>query len=240
MSALLRVHELHVSYGSVAALKGVSLSVDTGELVAVVGPNGAGKSTLLRTIAGLNTPRGGTIVVNGDDVRQSTPERRVADGISLVPEGRHIFGSLTVEENIKLGATTRSDGRRAVHADHERMLSLFPMLASRLRQRAGQLSGGEQQMLAIARALMAAPRLLLLDEPSLGLAPLIVDAVYHLIGELRRDGLTVLLVEQNIQRALQAADRAYVLDTGRVAVSGTASELRAMPDLERAYFGAVA
>jgi branched-chain amino acid transport system ATP-binding protein len=240
MSALLRVDELHVSYGSVAALKGVSLSIDTGELVAVVGPNGAGKSTLLRTIAGLNTPRSGTIVVNGSDVRQSTPERRVADGISLVPEGRHIFGSLTVEENIMLGSTTRPDGRRAVQADRERMLSLFPILASRLRQRAGLLSGGEQQMLAIARALMAAPRLLLLDEPSLGLAPLIVDAVYQIIGELRRDGLTVLLVEQNIQRALQAADRAYVLGTGRVAVSGTAAELRAMPDLEQAYFGAVA
>jgi branched-chain amino acid transport system ATP-binding protein len=240
VSALLRVDELHVSYGSVAALKGVSLSIETGELVAVVGPNGAGKSTLLRTIAGLNTPRSGTIVVYGKDVRKSTPERRVADGISLVPEGRHIFGSLTVEENMMLGATTRSDGRRAVQADRGRMLSLFPILASRLRQRAGQLSGGEQQMLAIARALMAAPRLLLLDEPSLGLAPLIVDAVYQIIGELRRDGLTVLLVEQSIQRALLAADRAYVLGTGRVAVSGTAAELRAMPDLEQAYFGAVA
>ena len=240
MTSLLRVDELHVSYGSVAALKGVSLSIKTGELVAVVGPNGAGKSTLLRAIAGLNAPRSGTIAVNGADLRLRTPERRVADGISLVPEGRHVFGSLTVEENIKLGATTRSDGRGAVQADRERMLSLFPILASRLPQRAGQLSGGEQQMLAIARALMAAPRLLLLDEPSLGLAPLIVDTVYQVIGELRRGGLSVLLVEQNIQRALQTADRAYVLDTGRVAVSGTAAELCAMPDLERAYFGAVA
>jgi branched-chain amino acid transport system ATP-binding protein len=239
MSELLRVDELHVSYGSVAALKGVSLSVDSGELVAVVGANGAGKSTLLRTIAGLSAPRSGSIVVYGADVRSSAPEQRVADGISLVPEGRHIFGSLTVEENIKLGATTRSDGRGAIQTDLERMLSLFPILASRFRQRAGQLSGGEQQMLAIARALMAAPRLLLLDEPSLGLAPLIIDAVYRIIGELRRGGLTVLLVEQNIQRALQAADRAYVFDTGCVAVSGTAAELRAMPDLERAYFGAV-
>ncbi len=178
--------------------------------------------------------------MNGVDLGTRAPERRVADGISLVPEGRHIFGSLTVAENIDLGATTRTQGRHAVQADLERVMGLFPILKARLRQRAGQLSGGEQQMLALARALMAAPALLLLDEPSLGLAPLIIDGLYETIGELRRGGLTVLVVEQNIQRALRAADRAYVLDTGRVAVSGTAAELLAMPDLERAYFGAVA
>ncbi len=240
MTALLRTEDLHVAYGSIAALSGVSLSIAAGELVAVIGPNGAGKSTLLRTVAGLHTPRGGAVFMNDVDLGTRAPERRVADGISLVPEGRHIFGSLTVAENIDLGATTRTQGRQAIQADRDRVLGLFPILKARLRQRAGQLSGGEQQMLAIARALMAAPTLLLLDEPSLGLAPLIVDALYETVGELRRGGLTVLVVEQNIQRALRAADRAYVLDTGRVTVSGTAAQLRAMPDLERAYFGAVA
>ena len=210
MSVLLSVDDLHVSYGGIAALKGVSISIDDGELVAIVGPNGAGKSTLLRTIAGLNVPRQGSLLLRG-----KPPERLVADGISLVPEGRHIFGSLTVEENIRLGATTRT-GRLAVKTDIERMLSLFPILKARFRQRAGQLSGGEQQMLAIARALMAAPRLLLLDEPSLGLAPLIVDALYETFTELRTGGLTVLVVEQSIRRALRAADRAYVLHTGRI------------------------
>jgi branched-chain amino acid transport system ATP-binding protein len=240
MSALLRVDDLHVSYGGVAALRGVSLSVDVGELIVVVGPNGAGKSTLMRTIAGLNTPRGGAVYWRGTNLGTLAPERRVADGISLVPEGRHIFGSLTVEENIRLGATSRTQGRRAVQVDLERMLALFPLLASRFKQRAGLLSGGEQQMLAIARALMAAPTLLLLDEPSLGLAPLIVEALYATIGELHRGGLAVLVVEQNIQRALGVADRAYVFDSGRVAVAGSAAELRAMPDLERIYFGAAA
>jgi len=240
MKDLLRVEDLPVVYGSVAALRGVSLSIDRGEIVAVIGPNGAGKSTLLRTIAGLNVPRQGSVSFEDAAIGGSEPERLVSAGISFVPEGRHIFGSLTVAENIDLGATTRRDGRRAVRADLERMLTLFPVLKQRLAQRAGQLSGGEQQMLAIARALMARPTLLLLDEPSLGLAPLIVATLYNTIAALRAGGLTVLVVEQNIQRALQAADRAYILDTGRVALSGTAAELRDAPHLTHGYFGAVA
>jgi branched-chain amino acid transport system ATP-binding protein len=240
MSTLLRVEDLHVSYGSIAALKGVSISIETGEFVAVIGPNGAGKSTLLRTVAGLNTPRQGTVLMNGISIVGRAPERLVADGVSLVPEGRHIFGSLTVEENMRLGATTRTDGKLAVDAGIDRMSELFPILKERFRQRAGLLSGGEQQMLAVARALMAAPKLLLLDEPSLGLAPLIVSALYETIAKLRASGLTLLVVEQNIQLALRAADRAYVLDTGRIALSGCSEELRAMPNLHQAYFGAVA
>jgi branched-chain amino acid transport system ATP-binding protein len=238
MSVLLSVDDLHVSYGGIAALKGVSISIDDGELVAIVGPNGAGKSTLLRTIAGLNVPRQGSLLLRGKPIIGLAPERLVADGISLVPEGRHIFGSLTVEENIRLGATNRT-GRLAVKTDIERMLSLFPILKARFRQRAGQLSGGEQQMLAIARALMAAPRLLLLDEPSLGLAPLIVDALYETFTELRTGGLTVLVVEQSIRRALRAADRAYVLHTGRIVLSGRSEELRQVDNFDQAYFGAV-
>lgn len=238
MTALLRIEDLHVSYGSIAALKGVSLSIEPNELVAIIGPNGAGKSTLLRTIAGLNAPRRGSIFLRELLISGSAPERLVAEGVSLVPEGRHIFGSLTVEENIRLGATTRRDGRVAVAADVQRMLDYFPILGQRLRQRAGQLSGGEQQMLAIARALMAAPQLLLLDEPSLGLAPLVVSAVYETIGRLRKDGLTLLIVEQNIELALRMADRAYVLDTGRFAASGPSAELKSMANLHQAYFGA--
>jgi branched-chain amino acid transport system ATP-binding protein len=239
MSQLLVIDDLHVSYGSIAALKGLSISVAGGELVAVIGPNGAGKSTLLRTIAGLNAPLRGRLEMNGASIAGRTPERLVTDGISLVPEGRRIFGSLTVEENIRLGATARTDGKAAVTADIERMVRLFPILEERFRQRAGQLSGGEQQMLAIARALMAAPKLLLLDEPSLGLAPLVVAALYETLALLRAGGLTLLVVEQNIGLALRAADRAYVLDTGRIAISGRSEALRAMPDLHRAYFGAV-
>jgi branched-chain amino acid transport system ATP-binding protein len=239
MSTLLRVENLHVSYGGIAALKGVSITVEQGELVAIMGPNGAGKSTLLRTLAGLNTPRQGAVLMNDISIAGRAPERLVAGGISLVPEGRHIFGSLTVEENMRLGATTRT-GKLAVTADLEKMLVLFPILKDRFRQRAGQLSGGEQQMLAIARAMMAAPALLLLDEPSLGLAPLVIAALYETIAALRSTGLTLLVVEQNIGLALRAADRAYVLDTGRIAVSGRSDELRAMPNLHQAYFGAVA
>jgi branched-chain amino acid transport system ATP-binding protein len=240
MSSLLRIEDLHVSYGSIAALRGVNVAVERGELVAILGPNGAGKSTLLRTVVGLNQPRHGSIRMNDVSIVGRTPERLVAEGVSLVPEGRHIFGALTVEQNLRLGATTRTDGRGAIASTLEGLLELFPILRERYGQRAGQLSGGEQQMLAIARALMTAPKLLLLDEPSLGLAPLMVRAVYDTVVSLRQTGLSLLVVEQNIQLALKVADRAYVLNSGQIAASGPSQDLRALPDLHRAYFGAVA
>jgi branched-chain amino acid transport system ATP-binding protein len=236
---MLSVEGLHVSYGSVAALRGVSIEVAAGEIVAVIGPNGAGKSTLLRSIAGLIAPARGTIRFDSVSIGGRPAERLVAQGLSLVPEGRRIFGSLSVAENITLGATPRRD-RQAVAADLERMLTLFPILRERFRQKAGKLSGGEQQMLAIARALMAAPRLLLLDEPSLGLAPLIVKRVYEVIAELRRTGMTVLVVEQAVHVALGAADRTYVMNTGAIVMAGASAALSGTPGFEDAYFGAAA
>ena len=235
---MLAVGNLHVSYGSIIALRGVSLQVAEGEIVAVIGPNGAGKSTLLLTIAGIVRAKQGSIEFAGGSVTGAAPERLVAAGLSLVPEGRHIFGSLTVAENIALGATTRSD-RAAMAADTERVLDLFPVLRERLRQRAGKLSGGEQQMLAIARALLAKPRLLLLDEPSLGLAPLVVKQVYDAIEELRRSGVTILIVEQSVGRALKVADRTYVLNSGAVTISGRSAELQGTAAFDTAYFGAM-
>ena len=235
---MLAVGNLHVSYGSIIALRGVSLQVAEGEIVAVIGPNGAGKSTLLLTIAGIVRAKQGSIEFAGGRVTGAAPERLVAAGLSLVPEGRHIFGSLTVAENIALGATTRSD-RVAIAADTERVLALFPVLRERLRQRAGKLSGGEQQMLAIARALLAKPRLLLLDEPSLGLAPLVVKQVYDAIEELRRSGVTILIVEQSVGRALKVADRTYVLNSGAVTISGRSAELQGTAAFDTAYFGAM-
>jgi len=237
MNTMLEVEGLHVAYGAVTALRGVAISVARGEVVAVIGPNGAGKSTLLRAIVGLNKPGEGDVRLNSVSIVGRSPERIVADGICLVPEGRHVFTSLSVRDNVMLGATTRSDGKRACLRDLEKILTLFPILQRRYRQRAGQLSGGEQQMLAIARALMAAPKVLLLDEPSLGLAPLVISAVYEVIEQLRLTGVAVLVVEQNIEMALRVADRAYVLDTGRILASGRANELRRMPEVASAYFG---
>jgi branched-chain amino acid transport system ATP-binding protein len=236
---MLAVEQLHVSYGSVAALRGVSIEVAAGEIVAVIGPNGAGKSTLLRSIAGLTAPSRGAIRFNDESIGGRPAERLVAQGLSLVPEGRRIFGSRSVAENITLGATPRRD-RQKVASDLERMLTLFPILRERFRQKAGKLSGGEQQMLAIARALMAAPKLLLLDEPSLGLAPLIVRKVYEVIAELRRTGMTVLVVEQAVHVALGAADRTYVMNTGAIVMAGASATLRGTAGFEDAYFGAAA
>ena len=233
---MLKVADLHVSYGNIVALRGVSLELAEGEIVAVIGPNGAGKSTLLLTIAGVVRAKQGQVRLGDASVLGIAPEVLASRGVALVPEGRHIFGSLTVAENIALGATPRRD-RQAVAADIERALDMFPILRDRYRQRAGKLSGGEQQMLAIARALLARPKLLLLDEPSLGLAPLVVRQVYDAIFELKRQGMTILVVEQSVHRAVAAADRAYVMNSGQIAMSGRSSELHGTAAFDAAYFG---
>ncbi len=235
---LLAIEDLRVDYGAVRAVHGVSLHVAAGEVVALLGANGAGKSTILRTISGLLRPRAGQVQLDGAPIHRLPPARIVRLGIAHSPEGRRVFGNLTVAENLRLGATSRPD-RDKVPADRERMYDLFPILRERMHQVAGTLSGGEQQMLALARALMAAPRLLLLDEPSLGIAPLIVRSIFATLGELKRQGTTMLLVEQNINVALGLADRAYVLRTGEVSLTGSATELR--DNYERvaeAYLGA--
>jgi branched-chain amino acid transport system ATP-binding protein len=236
---MLTIEKLQVSYGSITALRGVDIAVGAGEIVAVIGPNGAGKSTLLLTLAGVVKAKGGQVTFDGRSILGEAPEKLAASGLALVPEGRHIFTSMSVAENIALGATTRND-RAEVAADTERVLAMFPVLRDRYRQRAGNLSGGEQQMLAIARALMARPKLLLLDEPSLGLAPLVVKQVYDAIYALRQQGLTVLVVEQSVNRALNAADRAYVMSGGVIAMVGRSSELMGNPEFDAAYFGAKA
>ena len=234
---LLRVENLEVSFGAVRALKGVSLEVKEGEVVALVGANGAGKSTTLRSISGLARAKSGTVTFAGQGINKHTAPQIVRLGIAHSPEGRRLFGGLSVAENLRLGACTRSDPA-GVARDTERMFTLFPILRERWRQLAGTLSGGEQQQLALARALMAAPRLLLLDEPSLGVAPLLVRHIFDALAELKRQGMTMLLVEQNIALALELADRAYVLRTGRVALSGIASELRVDDRVAQAYLGA--
>jgi branched-chain amino acid transport system ATP-binding protein len=236
--ALLAIDGLRVDYGAIAAVKGVSLAVGAGEVVALLGANGAGKSTMLRSISGLVRPRSGRIRFAGVAIERLAPPRIVRLGLAHCPEGRRIFGSLSVLENLRLGATARAD-RTDAAADRERLFELFPILRERAHQAAGTLSGGEQQMLALARALMARPRLLLLDEPSLGLAPLMVQAIFATLASLKREGVTMLLVEQNMALALALADRAYVLRTGEIRLSGTAAALKA--DHERvaeAYLGA--
>ncbi|MFQ5341238.1 MAG: ABC transporter ATP-binding protein [Anaerolineae bacterium] len=233
---MLRIDNVHVYYGHIHALKGVTLTVQTGELVALIGSNGAGKSTTLKTISGLLHPREGTIYHEERPISELRPHEIVGLGISHCPEGRHIFGGLTVGENLRLGAVRRRDPA-GVEQDREWVFSLFPVLKERLNQTGGTLSGGEQQMLAIARALMSRPRLLLLDEPSLGLAPLLVERIFDVILQIKQSGGTVLLVEQNARMALDVADRAYVLETGRVTLEGPAAELRTDPEVERAYLG---
>ncbi|ESZ27191.1 amino acid ABC transporter ATPase [Mesorhizobium sp. L2C084A000] len=234
---MLSVENLEVNFGAVRALKGISLDVHAGEVVALVGANGAGKSTTLRTISGLSRPRGGKIIFDGKPIGGIAPSRIVTLGIAQSPEGRRLFGGLTVADNLRLGACTRTD-KEAIVRDSERMFMLFPILKQRLKQLAGTLSGGEQQQLALARALMAAPRLLLLDEPSLGVAPLLVRHIFSALAELKRQGMTMLLVEQNITLALDLADRAYVLRTGQVALSGRSAELRDSERVAQAYLGA--
>jgi branched-chain amino acid transport system ATP-binding protein len=236
---MLKIDNLKVSYGNITALRGVSIEVAAGEIVAVIGPNGAGKSSLLLTLAGVARAQGGEVRFDGQPILGHAPEKLAAMGMALVPEGRHIFGSLTVAENIALGATTRRD-RAEIAADTERALQMFPILRERYRGRAGKLSGGEQQMLAIARALMSRPKLLLLDEPSLGLAPLVVRQVYDAIFELKQRGLTVLVVEQSVNRALAAADRTYVMNSGVIAMSGRSADLHGTAEFDAAYFGMAA
>ena len=233
---MLNIEKLEVGYGSIVALRGVDITVASGEMVAVIGPNGAGKSTLLLTIAGVVKAKAGGVTFDGRPILGEAPEKLAASGLALVPEGRHIFGSLSVAENIALGATTRND-RDGIAVDTEKVVTMFPVLRDRYRQRAGNLSGGEQQMLAIARALMSRPKLLLLDEPSLGLAPLVVRQVYDAIYALRQEGLTVLIVEQSVNRALNAADRAYVMSGGAIAMVGRSSELQGTAAFDAAYFG---
>jgi len=235
---MLSLTDVRVAYGAIEAVKGISLEVRTGELVALIGANGAGKTTTLRTISGLLRPRAGTIAFEGRNLAALPPHAIVGLGIAQAPEGRQIFGSLTVRENLLLGAVRRKGtGRAALGADLERVFALFPVLRERLGQAGGTLSGGEQQMLAIGRALMARPRLLLLDEPSLGLAPLLVGRIFEVIARLKAEGTTILLVEQNARKALEVADRAYVLETGRIILGGPAPELAANPAVERAYLG---
>jgi branched-chain amino acid transport system ATP-binding protein len=233
---MLKISELSARYGRVTALRSVSLEVGRGEIVAIVGPNGAGKSTTMATITGTVTPSGGTIELEGQSLVGLAPERIVRLGIALVPEGRQIFSSLSVAENLELGTTSRKD-RSAAKEDIERELDRFPILRTYYRTSAAKLSGGEQQQLAIARALLSRPKLLLLDEPSLGLAPIMIDRVFETLVQLREDGVTVLLVEQNATRAVALADRSYVLRTGRVALSGSRDELLRTADFAAAYLG---
>jgi branched-chain amino acid transport system ATP-binding protein len=234
---MLELREVEVAYGNIRALKGISLTVDEGELVTLIGSNGAGKSTTLKTISGLLRPRSGTLSYRGQPLDRLPPHKIVALGISHCPEGRHLFGRLTVIENLRLGAVQRRN-REGVNGDIEHVFKLFPLLKERSAQLAGTLSGGEQQMLAIGRALMSRPQLLLLDEPSLGLAPILVSLIFDTIRQLKREGATILLVEQNAHLALEIADRAYVMETGRVTLQGPAMELKHNPQVERTYLGA--
>lgn len=237
MTVLLDVSNLKIRYGAMEALKGISLSLEEGEIVTVLGANGAGKSTLLRAISGLVTPQEGEIRFQGVPVQRVAAYDIVRRGISHAPEGRKVFATLTVEENLNLGAFTRRKLRSEVGQARERVFVLFPLLKERRRQLAGTLSGGEQQMLAIGRALMSTPHLLLLDEPSLGLAPILVHLIFDIIREINRQGVAILLVEQNAHQALELARRAYVLEVGRISVEGTSVDLKTNPRIQEAYLG---
>ena len=234
--ALLEVTDLHTFYGNIEALKGISLKVDEGEVVTLIGSNGAGKSTTLRSISGITPPREGSVKFNGTEIGEVPPQEIVQMGISQSPEGRHIFPRMTVRENLELGAYLRKD-RSEIQKDMERVYGLFPRLKERERQKGGTMSGGEQQMLAIGRALMARPKLLLLDEPSMGIAPILVERIYETIAEINRQGTTILLVEQNANYALDVSKRGYVLETGTVALEDASANLRTNPEVQKAYLG---
>ena len=235
MSAILEIRDLQVSYGAIKALKGVSLSLSEGEIVTLIGANGAGKTTTLRAIMGLVPVSGGEVRYGGEPTRSRPTHRLVREGLVLVPEGRIVFANLSVEENLEMGAYARRD--RGIAGDFEKVYALFPRLKERLKQTAGTLSGGEQQMLAIGRALMSKPRVLLLDEPSLGLAPIVVHAIFEAIEAIHQAGVPVLLVEQNANAALRHSNRAYVLETGQVALEGSSAEVAANPKVKEAYLG---
>ena len=231
---ILEIHDLKVSYGGIEAVKGVTLTVPEGKIVTLIGANGAGKSTILKTVSGIVRPKTGRILYNGEDITGKSPDKIVKAGIVLVPEGRHVFPNLTVKENLKIGAYLRRDD---LSADFATVYGLFPRLKEREWQLAGTLSGGEQQMLAVGRALMSKPKLIMMDEPSLGLAPLIVQSIFGIIREINRRGITVLLNEQNANMALQTADKVYVLETGRLTMEGTGEELLADESVKEAYLG---
>lgn len=233
---MLKIDDINVYYGAIHALKGISLEVDEGEIVTLIGANGAGKSTTLRTISGLLKPKTGAIDFQGQDIAGVPAHEIVKRGISQVPEGRRIFAEMTVRENLDLGAFTRKD-KDGIAADMKHVFELFPRLEERRDQVAGTLSGGEQQMLAMGRALMSRPKLLLLDEPSMGLAPLLIREIFNIIVDINKSGTTVLLVEQNANMALSIASRAYVLETGRITLSGPAAELAASEEVKKAYLG---
>ena len=234
--AMLEVHNLHTYYGNIHALKGLSITVEEGEIVTLIGANGAGKTTTLRTISGLLRPREGSIIFEGENLLEFPAHKIVYKGIAMVPEGRGIFAKLSVAENLDMGAYSRSD-KDSIAKDLKRVFTLFPRLEERRNQVAGTLSGGEQQMLATARALMASPRLILLDEPSMGLAPVLVESVFDTIQEINHEGTTILLVEQNAHMALQVAKRGYVLQTGEIVLSDSADGLRDSPMVQKAYLG---
>lgn len=233
---MLTVDDIHVYYGNIAAVKGLSITVEQGEIVTLLGSNGAGKSTTLRTISGLLRPRKGSVMFQGQRVDTMPAHHVVGLGVAQAPEGRRIFPRLTVAENLDLGAYTRRD-KAGIAEDLENVLELFPRLQERIAQKAGTMSGGEQQMLAVARALMAKPKLLLLDEPSMGLAPVLVDLIFDTIARIREQGTTVLLVEQNALAALRVADRAYVLESGSLKLAGPAADLAKDPEIVKAYLG---
>ncbi|MCG7336027.1 ABC transporter ATP-binding protein [Sporosarcina sp. ACRSM] len=233
---MLKVEDLNVYYGSIHALKGVSLQVDQGEIVTLIGANGAGKSTLLKTLSGLLKPKSGAIAYLDQSIVGKPAQAIVKSGISHVPEGRRVFAEMSVEENIELGAFLRTD-KAGIQQDLEKVYNIFPRLHERRKQSAGTLSGGEQQMLAMGRAIMAKPKLLLLDEPSMGLAPLMVQTIFEVVKDINKEGTTILLVEQNANMALSVANRAYVIETGKVILSGTPDELQASEEIKKAYLG---
>ena len=235
MTPLLEVEDIHTFYGNIEALKGISLTVEEGEVVTLIGSNGAGKSTTLRSISGLSPPRTGSIRLRGREISSMPAQEIVRLGVSQSPEGRRCFQRMTVRENLELGAYLRRDA--SINDDLERVFDLFPRLKEREKQKAGTMSGGEQQMLAMGRALMANPTLLLLDEPSMGLAPILVDRIYETVAEINKQGTTILLVEQNANYALDVSNRGYVLETGTVAISDVSAKLRENPEVQKAYLG---